>query len=205
MFSLKTLLNWRNYLSWNQGDEKEAHGIQGRRECSRPREQTVEVWDRNVRGCVGMTEGRQLVWQGHSERGAVWRTMLERWARGCVVQVQSCWLGKNIGFHFPAGEWWWASVYPDSWVYVAWPVNEQGDWHEGCHKGWGHKWSHEGGAQVIFEDLADGLNEPRGKSGMTSRFWLKQQNGCRCWLQDRGRLEVTLHFCVLSTKEVTYT
>ena len=40
-------------------------------------------------------------------------TRLERWARGWAAQVESCWLGKNIGFYFPAGERWWAVVYPD--------------------------------------------------------------------------------------------
>lgn len=88
---------------------------------------SVEVWDGNVLGCVGMAESRQLVWQGHSERGAVWGTMLERWARGGVVQVKSCWLGKNTGFHFPVGEWWWALVYPDGWVWHGlWTNRETG-------------------------------------------------------------------------------
>ena len=45
--------------------------------------------------------------------GDVQGTRLERWARGWAAQVESCWLGKNIGFYFPAGERWWAVVYPD--------------------------------------------------------------------------------------------
>lgn len=50
---------------------------------------------------------------GSVKGGAVSGTRLERWARGWVVQVESRWPGKNIGFYFPAGEWWWAVVHPD--------------------------------------------------------------------------------------------